>query len=318
MTRNKLGETIRVLVTGASGFVGRHVVTTLLDIGYTVIAHTHKRDLPLSISNRCERVVAGDICDINMQHEMLRDVQVVCHLAAHIPSRHLDLQEASRCYSVNALATLALAEKASEEGVHRFVYFSTGNMYSRESGPCVESDRIFPSEYATDYMVSKLAAEIYLMNVSQHLPLEVIILRVTTPYGPGEPFNKVIPTFLRCAAQGQPLHLANGGTTTYNFVFVTDVAELAVRAIESGCQGIFNVASGEHTSLLGLANAIIAQYADREVLLDLQPETKEAFPGFPPISIEKTKNTFNFSPRPLAVGLRDYRISLEYESRQCE
>lgn len=316
MNRYMAGKKKRVLVTGASGFIGRHVVKNLLDRGYKVVAHTNKGDIPSELKNHCERVVTGDIGDSITQQDMLRDSQIVCHLAAHNPSKHIDLKEAAHCYHINALATLKLAEKASEKGVSRFLYFSAGNAYAGVSRPCVESDGMFPYEYATSYLVSKIAAEIYLMNISQRLPIEVIIFRVTTPYGPGEPSDKVIPTFLHAVAQGQPLHLINGGTTTFNFVYVTDVANLTAKAIESDCQGIYNVASGEHTSLSKLAKTIIALYPDYDMPIDIEPETKGAFPGFPPISIEKARNTFNFSPRPLVVGLSDYRKSLEDKSRR--
>jgi nucleoside-diphosphate-sugar epimerase len=291
-------------------------MTALLDRGYLVVAQLHQKDLPLKTKNRCERVLLGNICDLSLQQDMVQDVQVVCHLAAHIPTQHMGLQEAARCYSINAQATLELATMASEEGVRRFVHFSAGNMYANYDRPCAESDRIFPAEYATDYMVSKLAAEIYLTNISQRLPMEVVILRIGTPYGLGEPSKKVIPTFLRFAAQGRPLHLVNGGVATYNFVFVADVADLAMRAIEGGSQGIYNVASGEHTSLLELASAIVDLYSERDVPLNIEPATKGTFPGVPAISIDKARKAFGFSPRSLAVGLREYRASLAKDENQ--
>ncbi len=316
MTENQANKPECVLVTGASGFLGRHVVSTLLDKGYTVVAHQYGTDLPPETKKRCKRVLSGDICDPCMQQDILQDVQVVCHLAAHIPTQYTGLQEASRCYSINTQATLELATMASEEGIRRFVYFSAGNIYASSDGPCVESDRIFLAEYAIDYLMSKLAAEIYLTNICQRLPMEAVILRICTPYGPGEPSKKVIPTFLRLAAQGQPLHLVNGGVATYNFVFVADVADLAMRAIEGGSQGIYNVASSEYTSLLELANIIVDLYGERDVPLNVEPATKGAFQGFPAISIDKAAKAFGFSPRPLAVGLREYRASLAMDENQ--
>ena len=299
-----------VLVTGAAGFVGRHVVATLLDRGRRVVALQQRKALPPDVQPQCERVLSGDICDPAIQQEALRNAQVVCHLSAYIPVKLDDLQEAAACYLINARATLELALAASERGVRRFVHLSAGNMYAPSDRPCTESDSLFPADYATGYFVSKLAAEIYLAHVCQRTAMEVVILRVGTPYGPGEPSHKVIPTFLRQAAQAQTLRLLNGGGTRFNFVYIADVADCAVRAIESGSPGIYNVASGEHTSLREIAQTIVELFPDRKVPLHVEPATPVAFSGFPALSIDKARQMWRFVPRPLAEGLRDYRASL--------
>lgn len=314
MINNKKSRSARVLVTGASGFLGKHMVMRLLDEGYKVIAHQYLGDLPPEIQKRCERVHTGDICDLRVQRDILQDVQVVCHLAACIPTHYIGLQEAGRCYKINSLATLELATIATEVGVRRFIFYSTGNMYANSDRPLLETNRIFPTGYATDYMVSKLAAEIYLTNICQRFPMETVILRIGTPFGPGEPSGKVIPTFLRRAAQGQSLHLVNGGIATYNFVYVDDVIDISIKAIEISDQGTFNVASGEHTNLLELAHIVTDLYENHEVPLIIEPSLKGGFEGFPNISITKAKKVFEFSPRSLSMGLQQYRKNLEKNS----
>jgi len=311
MSGYQAGHTARVLVTGASGFLGGHVVTALLDRGYRVVAHQNRRAISPELKTRCERIVSGDICDPRVQEEVLQDVQVVCHLAAFIPTQYAVLQDAVRCYTINAQAVLELAAKAIERGVRRFIHFSTGNMYAASDCPCAEENRIFPAEYATDYMASKLVAELYLTSICQPSPMDAVILRIATPYGPGEPDKKVIPTFLRFAAQGHPLSLVNEGLATYNFVYVADIADLTIRAIESGSPGIYNVASGEHTSLLELADSIIGLYREHEVPLTVGPLVTGSFSGFPAISIDKARKEFGFSPCSLIEGLRLYRASIE-------
>lgn len=313
MTKNRNIKPEQILVTGASGFLGGHVVATLLNEGYNVVAHSNHRHLPPEISERCKRIVSGDIRDPEVQQKALQNVQVVCHLAAYIPPQYNGLNEAVHCYSVNAQASLELATMASEKGVRRFIYFSTGNMYERSDRPCVETDKIFPAEYASDYFVSKLAAEIYLTNISIRLPIEVVILRIGAPYGPGEPDNKVIPTFLRLASQGQTLRVLSGGISTANFVFVSDIADITEKVISGGSQGIYNVASGENTSLLELANTIISMYGEKNSKLNIEPPLKGTFLGFQPISIDKAKKELGFYPRCLVDGLKDYRVSFSKE-----
>jgi UDP-glucose 4-epimerase len=300
-----------VLVTGAAGFIGRHVVEALLEQGHNVVALQHRRTMPLQIQARCKRVLSGDLRDPGIQQEALRDIQVVCHLSAYIPERFDDSpQEALACFLVNAQATLELATAASERGIRRFIHLSTGNMYAASDRPCVEADSLFPAEYAAGYFASKLAAELYLTRLAKRTGVEVVILRVGTPYGPGEPDQKVIPSFLRLAARGETLRIANGGGARYNFVYVTDVADCTLMAIKSGPPGIYNVASGEHTSIGELAHAIVELFGERALPLDIQPVTTLAFSGFPALSIDKARRTWGFAPSSLAAGLRKYRMSL--------
>jgi nucleoside-diphosphate-sugar epimerase len=299
-----------VLVTGAGGFVGRHVVIALLDHGYPVVVLLRQSTLPQQVLAKCKGVVLGDIRDPRIQEETLRQVEVVCHLAAHIPSVVDDLQEAALCYQVNAKATLELAIKAAYQGIRRFVHLSAGNMYAPSKRPCRESDSLYPTGQSTGYLASKLAAELYLTAVSQRTALEGIILRVGTPYGPGEPSRKVIPTFLRLAAQGRALRVANGGVAKLNFVHVADVADCVVKAIKGGQPGIYNVASGQHTSLRQLADRVVELSGEPEVQVEVEPAASRCSLGFPALSINKAKRTWRFAPRPLDVGLRNYRTSL--------
>ena len=299
-----------ILVTGATGFIGRHVVAALADRGCRVVALQHRTELPADVQSRCERVVSGDIRDPDIQKEALQNVRSVCHLSAYIPARINDLAEAPPCYLINAQATLELGAAAANQGVRRFVYMSTGNMYAPSATPRTEDDNLFPVEYATGYFVSKLAAELYLTHIAKRTTMEVLILRVASPYGPGEPREKVIPNFLRLAAQGQELRIVNGGRARYNFVYVTDVAECVVKALDHGDPGVYNVASGEHTSVRELTEAIVELFAERAVPLHVEPETPGSFAGFPALSIEKARRTWGFAPRSLAAGLREYQATI--------
>lgn len=304
-----------VLVTGAAGFIGSHVVETLLEQGRPVVALQHRTTIPARTQARCKRVISGDLREPGIQREVLRDAQVVCHLSAYVPSRFDDSpEEALSCHLVNAQATLELATMASDQGIRRFIHLSTGNMYATSDTPRVETDSLFPAEYATGYFASKLAAEIYLTHLGKRTGMDVVILRVGTPYGPGEPPQKVIPNFLRLAAQGQPLRVANGGSARYNFVYVNDVADCAAMAVKNGPPGIYNIASGEHTSIRDLTQTIVELFGERVVPFHIEPTTTASFSGFPALAIDKARRTWGFAPRTLAAGLREYQASLAKES----
>ncbi|BCP16175.1 nucleoside-diphosphate sugar epimerase [Mycobacterium paraintracellulare] len=296
-----------MLVTGAAGFTGGHVVRALADAGYRLAVLQHRTPLPAVLATLSERVISGDLREPQVREEALDQVSTVCHLSAYIPRRMDDLGEADLCNQVNAIAVMNFAEEAAQRGVRRFVHISGANMYAPSEIPRTESDAVFPSQLGTAYLVSKFAGEVYLSNIANRTGMEVLILRVATPYGPGEPVNKVIPTFLRMTAQGKPLRMVNGGVARFSYVHVGDVADSVVNAVEGGDGGIYNIASEEHTSVLELAQQIVALHGDGGATLDIEPAVPGGFTGFAPISIEKARQTWQFAPRPLAIGLREYR-----------
>ncbi|WP_197518369.1 NAD(P)-dependent oxidoreductase [Mycobacterium sp. E3198] len=300
-------------MTGAAGFTGRHVIRALTDGGYRVAAWQHRTPLPADLAALCERVTRGDIREPQARAAALDGVHAVCHLSAYIPADMGDLHEAAQCNEINALAAINLAEEAGQRGVRRFVQLSGANIYADSDSPRTESDAAFPSRYGTAYLTSKLAAEVYLSNIANRTDMEVLILRVATPYGPGEPAQKVIPTFLRLTAEGKPLRIVGGGVARFNYVHVADVAAAVLSAVGSGDGGIYNIASGEHTSLLELARQVVALYGQGDEALQVEPAMPGSFAGFAPLSIEKARQTWRFAPRSLGAGVREYRDHLVEE-----
>lgn len=296
----------RTLVTGGAGFVGQHVIAALHQRGEPVVALEHRRKLPGDVAAKCCEVITGDLLQKHAARRATEMVDRVCHLAAYIPRDLNDADEAETCYRVNALATLQLARAAVASGVERFVYVSAANAYVPGDRPAREEDAMFPSTAAPYYLASKLAGEIYLHHVCGQSATCGITLRVGTPYGPGEPSEKVIPTLLARARRGEPLPLRQGGRAAYNFVYVEDVARCVAAALESGESGVYNIASGESTTLLSLAETIADLYAERSPPIVLEPVDDDRVQGFRAVSVDKARRTWAFAPLTLREGLRQY------------
>lgn len=311
-----MNQSSTILVTGASGFVGRHVAYRLAERGHRVIALCHKSQLPQHVLAVCKEVISGDISDYDSCKHMLQGVDGVCHLAGFIPERYGDPLWAQKCYQVNALASLNLAMCAVEMKVPRFIYISGANMYCPSKTPSMESCPIYPDQVAPYYLTSKLAGELYVNNICQNQQTDALILRIATPYGPAEPVQKVIPSFMKQASQAQPLRVFYGGLTTYNFVYVDDVAELITKAVMEGPAGIYNISSAEHTSLAELAQTVAKVYSDKKIEIKIDPPSNDAFAGFSPISIEKACKTWNYNPSSLLEGIKKYRQFLENQSAE--
>ncbi len=313
MSEHLSHTSLHILVTGATGFIGRHVINTLIERGHSVIAMIHNKELLQDVHKKCLDVVYGDICNTSVLENLTHNIDVICHIAAYIPSRYDDPSEAERCYRINALATLSLASIAINKGIKRFVYTSTGNMYKWTQQPAIESDTIYPTDIAPFYFISKLAGEVYLNFISKTSNMDVLILRIGSPYGPGAPSKMVIPTFLKKARNGERLIVQNGGMSKYNFVYIDDVSSIIAKSLEYGDSGIYNISSSNSTSLRQLAEAVALVYSDRNVVVDIDSPTKDSFAGFPEMSIEKAIQTWQFSPLNIYDGLCRYKSVIDEE-----
>jgi len=304
----------RILVTGAAGFIGQAVIKYLAQSKYDIIALCREKELPQNLYSMCSDVIKGDICRKPLLAKLFHRVDAICHIAAFIPPDYDDLSYAEKCYHTNALATLNLAIAASTHQVSRFIYISTGNMYFYSQKPATEYEPVFPSESATPYFVSKLAGEIYTSHVCRSSNMAGIILRIGTPYGPGEPKNKAIPSLLTQALKGSELTIYHGGKPRYNFVYVEDIATCIRSAIANGESGIYNVASGESTSLRKLANTIVSIFKEKPLTINIVPPSGKGIPGFTPLSITKAEGTWHYKPLNIKAGLSKYLETLRNET----
>src|SRR4051812_46088867 len=110
-----------IAVTGAAGFIGSRLVKQLLEDGYKVTAHIHRRRLP---DQAGLSIVQGDIGDGAIRQTLLQDADAVIHLAAFIPPNYEDSSYAEDCLKLNSMLTLRLAEAATQKNM-RFINFST-------------------------------------------------------------------------------------------------------------------------------------------------------------------------------------------------
>ncbi len=309
MVRSAHGSAVKVLVTGANGFLGRRVASALAARGARVRAHG--RTMPTSPLPGVEHV-AGDLCDTGSLAGLVDGVDAVCHFAAFTPPNHADSSFAPRCYEVNALVSLRLAEAALEGVRRRFVLASAANAYAvwpqgeaQGRRPVAEDEAPYPAARATFYLASKALAELYLEHLARTRGLLLTSLRISSPYGHGMPQGSVVARFMALAAEGKALTVRDGGLPRADFVWVDDVVDLVVAALDAPGGGTFNAGSGEHTSLLDLARAVQATYADRAVAVTVEPPPlgAEPAPSFAAIDIGKAKRAFGYAPRPLAEGL---------------
>lgn len=252
----------RVLVTGATGFIGRTLCETLGDAGYVVRAAL--RTEAAMTPDAVERVVVGDIDPRTDWSDALRGVDAIVHLAARAHVVRDSPANADLYFAVNEQGTATLAAAAAKAGVHHLVYLSSIKVNGEEttSRPFTADEEPFPRDA---YGSSKWRGEQRLLEIAARSDLRVSIVRPPLVYGPGVRAN-----FLRLmhwVDRGLPLPLANV-TNRRSLVSVWNLCDLLVRilAMPMTPARVWMAADGEDLSTPDLIRRI-GQSMQRRVRL---------------------------------------------------
>lgn len=196
---------MRLLVTGANGFVGQYLCAELLRQGQSVRAAVRSASPPI---DNIEVAVIGAIDGETNWADALRDVDVIIHLAARVHvMKDVAADPLAEFLKVNMQGTANLASQAAAAGVKRLVYVSSikvNGERTTETQPFAESDKPNPQDA---YAVSKWQAEQILQCIAQETGLEVVIVRPPLVYGPGVKGNFI--RLLGAIDKGIPLPLAS-------------------------------------------------------------------------------------------------------------
>jgi UDP-glucose 4-epimerase len=296
----------KTLVTGGAGFIGSHVVRALLERGDDVrvlddLSTGHEEnlaslDIELQISDLRDRAALETV---------LEDVDSVIHLGAYI-SAPGSVEEPHICYDINIMGSLNLLLAAHESNVKRVVLASSAAVYGDAHEPVRESQSPNPQ---SPYAASKLSMEETAKVFSREYGLETVCLRFFNVFGPRQdpnsPYAAVIPQFINDLEAGSGITILGDGEQTRDFVYVDDVAQaclLAMEASEAVCESI-NVAGGRSITILRLAGILQGFYPEA-------PEVKFGAPRagdvrFSQAEISKAREALGYRPKiELEEGLR--------------
>src|SRR3954466_11531871 len=302
MPRSSGGTALRVLVTGGSGFIGSHVVDVLMARGHVAV-NFDRAESPYHSPGDLE-TVRGEATDVDAMAAAMDGCVAVIHLAALADVNDVQADPVG-AEEANSHATLAVLEAARRAGVERVVYGSTIWVYSDvpETEVCEET-RLTPPAHL--YTATKLAGELYCRSYAELYGIEYTVLRFGIPYGPRARDATVLAASTRKALGGEPLTVAGSGDQTRRFVYVEDLAEGVVRAVDapSAANRVYNLTGSETTTILEIAQAVRDLVGDAEIVHT--PARAGDFGG-KEVSSERAREALGWEPVPsFREGARRY------------
>lgn len=246
---------MKVLVTGGAGFIGSHLVDSLVKEQHQVLVvddlSTGKKDYV----NKQAKLVVLDIGDEKLKNTISNfSPDVIYHLAAQKNVR-VSLENPALDAKTNILGSLKLLKLAIDNNVKKFIFVSTGGIYGDTD--VLPTDEKVPAQPLSPYILNKLTFEKYLDILGKD-KIKWAAPRLANVYGQRQdPYGEagVIAVFLDNAIKNKKIYVNGDGLQTRDFIHVSDVVGALLKFLDQG-EGVYNVGTGQEKSLLDLIKAI--------------------------------------------------------------
>ena len=275
---------MKILVTGGAGFIGSHLIDSLLQQGHEVVnvdnfdgfySRSQKEEnLKGHFSYSNYHFLEGDVTDHDFLEKAfsLSAFDQVVHLAAKAGVRP-SIEDPEKYEAVNVGGTIRLLEHARKNKVPKFILASSSSVYgSNPSVPWRESDRDL--QPISPYAASKIAAENYGRVYSVLYDIHFIALRFFTVYGPRQRPDLAIHKFFRSIYEGRPIPFFGDGSSRRDYTFIDDVIKGVMKAIMRERKGqsfeVYNLGNSSPVTLAELVK-MIEDIAGKKAILERLP-----------------------------------------------
>jgi len=270
----KIGEKMKVLVTGGAGFIGSNFIRFILKkhpdwnvVNFDKLTYCGNLENLKDVENNHRySFVKGDICDETAVEKAIKNVDMVFHFAAE---SHVDnsIKDPYIFTKTNVLGTHILLEQARKNKVKKFIHISTDEVYgSVEQGSSKEDD---PFEPNSPYSASKAAAEHLVRSYNITFKLPVIITRSSNNFGPYQYPEKLIPLFVTNLIDGKKVPLYGDGLNIRDWLYVADNCEAIDFVAEKGKIGqAYNIGGGNEIPNIEITKTLIQETGRDESFIE--------------------------------------------------
>jgi len=252
----------RYLVTGGAGFIGSHLVETLVARGEDVVVldSLATGDIGnLASVLKDIQFLQADLRDLGAVRRASRDVDYVLHQGA-LPSVPRSVQDPIGSNEANVSGTLNVLVAARDAAVRRVIYAGSSSAYG--DTPTLPKREDMPPNPLSPYAISKYTGELYCQVFARLYPIETVVLRYFNVFGPRQDptsqYAAVIPKFLTALQSGQPPTIFGDGEQSRDFTYVANVVKANLLACEAQAATgrVINIACGERVSLNQLVTSM--------------------------------------------------------------
>ena len=296
---------MKVLVTGAAGFIGSHTVEALLARGDEVVALDNFNDyydparkwanVETARSQPGYRFIQGDVRDASLLAEVFdrEDIEKVCHIAAMAGVRY-SIEHPELYESVNVGGTLNLLEQARQHDLTSFVFASSSSVYGANNPVPFREDAVV-SQPISPYAATKVAKEVLAYTYHHLYGLNCTGLRFFTVYGPRGRPDMAPYLFTKWIAEGHPLRQFGDGSSRRDYTYIADIVSGVLAALDADLPyELINLGRGQTICLSDFIR-LIEDVVGKEAIIVQEPPK----PGDMPIThadITKARNLLNYEP----------------------
>jgi len=276
-----LSDYKKVLITGASGFIGSHLVEKLVrdEKQISILLRNSEKlgclkYVSSEIINQC-KIFLGDIVDYNKVKTAVNEHDVIIHLASYMGFSQTE-NNSLLTIETNVLGAFNLIQAAKDTNVEKIVYISSSDMYGKPQ--YLPVDELHPLNGKTAYAISKISGEVLIRHLANKYNLNVCILRLFNTYGPRQSTKAVIPSLIHQALYNDEIVVGN----TYpsrDFTYIDDTLLAIVKVLDSDKikNDTINVGSGQSHKIGEIINnifEIIGKHKPIKTTIDKKREKK--------------------------------------------
>jgi UDP-glucose 4-epimerase len=268
---------MKYIVTGGAGFIGSYIVEAIAGSHEVVVIDNFssgKSENTVGFPDNV-RVIQGSITNLSLLKDNFKGADGVFHLAA-IASVARSVDDPRATHETNLTGTLNVLLAARDCGVRKVVFSSSSAVYGDEKTLPKRED--MPPVPLSPYAISKLAGEYYCTVFSELFGVKTVSLRYFNVFGPRQDphseYAAVIPKFITRLFDNQPPLIFGDGMQTRDFVYIKDVVQANMLAMQSSATGTFNIGSGQKINLNTLASTLA-----NLMKVNIQPVYEKPRPG---------------------------------------